>query len=80
MSTIQEEWVRYRDTIYPEGISGTQNRETHQAFFSGALIAMTLTMQLADLPEDKAVIALKKLKEEVHSVGQSIGDAMKARN
>lgn len=78
--TLQEEWKIYRDLVYPKGISGTQNRETHQAFFAGAFV-MTKAMEAAsELPEQEGAVALGKLIAEAKEFIESIKLAMEARN
>jgi hypothetical protein len=56
--TLQEEWRQYRDAVYPKGTHAVQNRETHQAFFAGALVAFALAQKCAELPEPEASAAL----------------------
>ena len=80
IKTIQEEWREYRDTIYPQGISGIQNRECHQAFFAGAFATTNLLKALAELPDDQAVAGLDKLKREILEFHMAVVGAMKARN
>lgn len=79
-NTINNEWKKYRDAVYPEGISGTQSRECHQAFFAGALTMYSLMSEASALPEDEAVKQCGRLHLEVLATSQGIADVMKARN
>lgn len=80
MKTLQEEWQEYRDKIYPDGISGTQNRECHQAFFSGAFVFATALNEIAALPDGEAEKRLAKLVSEATEVVGSIAQSLKSRN
>lgn len=80
MKTLQDQWKQYRDSVYPQGITGIQNRECHQAFFAGALIALGLMTELSALPEDTAVVELEKLMREGRETCGGIASAMKDRN
>lgn len=70
MRTMQDQWKQYRDACYPQGIEGTQNRECHQAFFAGALIAFETMKAIASgiKDEDEAAKAVGKLADEVAQV------------
>lgn len=37
---LQDFWREYRNAIYPKDIPAEQNRECHQAFMAGALVAL----------------------------------------
>lgn len=80
ITTLQEEWRKYRDAIYPDGISGVQNRETHQAFFAGAFIMGKAMMLASVMPEAQAVAFLDSLVNESETFMASIKSAMEARN
>jgi hypothetical protein len=80
IATMQEEWRNYRDAVYPKGIDGVQNRETHQAFFAGAFSAITAMNKLSELPEDQAMAALAKLQREVIEICEARMNTLKARN
>jgi len=80
IESLQAEWKKYRDAIYPKDTSSIQNRETHQAFFAGAFI-MTKAMEIAAaLPEDDAIKFLVPLIGEAEQVCQNIKAIMEARN
>ena len=80
IQSLNEEWRKYRDAIYPEGISGTQNRETHQAFFAGAFI-MSQAMEIAaTLPDAEAVKFIGRLMDESQQVCGGIAAMMRDRN
>jgi hypothetical protein len=69
MSSLQEQWKDYRDACYPQGLEGTQNRETHQAFFAGALVALKLVIEDShELPPEEAQRAIAKVIEEAKGV------------
>jgi hypothetical protein len=82
MNTMQEAWRDYRDRCYPKGIEGIQNRECHQAFFSGALVAIEAMMDISNNTTDdsKAVKAVDRLLSEVLSVCQARANTLKDRN
>lgn len=69
MKTLQDHWREYRDKVYPEGISAIQNRECHQAFFAGAMVALVTADKAAStLTEDEAVKTLQSMAKEVMEV------------
>ena len=69
--TLQDKWREYRDACYPDGISGIQNREIHQAFFAGALIAFTTTDNNSKgLSDEEGAVQLGKLVREALEVCQ----------
>ena len=68
MKTLQELWKEYRDRVYPDGISATQNQECHQAFFSGALVAIVEITLVTELPEDQAVACIHQLFQEAEEI------------
>jgi hypothetical protein len=78
--SLREEWKKYRDTIYPEGISGVQNRETHQAFYAGAFIICMAMLEASQLPDDDAVKLLESLIKEAEETMKKIHSNMKGRN
>ena len=51
MITLQDEWKKYRDLVYPDGMSADQNRQIHQAFFAGAFVALALARAQDNGPE-----------------------------
>lgn len=80
MTTMTDEWRAYRDACYPQGMSATQNQECHQAFFAGALCAMTAMVKASKLPEDEAVKASAALWREVQEFTRHQSARMRARN
>lgn len=79
--SMQEEWRKYRDAIYAEGLPARQNIELHQAFFCGALAAInTINEAGKRLSEDEATDRLAKLIREVMEVCAARADTLKARN
>ena len=38
--TLADEWKIYRDRLWPKGMPAAQNKELHQAFYAGALVAL----------------------------------------
>jgi hypothetical protein len=64
--TLQELWKQYRDHVSPREIPADQNRETHQAFMSGAFAALTEWVRIAREVEDveEAARRLGKLLQE----------------
>jgi hypothetical protein len=75
--TIQEQWRKYRDQCYPEGISGVQNAECHQAFFAGASIALGFMDDISKLPTGEAVKQLHALCMEAAEVLEARANAIK---
>lgn len=71
--TLQDEWKNYRDSVLPKNCSATQNKETHQAFFAGALVLFLLmkktTTDIADEAECERVLA--RLEREVNEVNNA---------
>lgn len=65
MSIILNEWKNYRDAVYPNGISGIQNKECHQAFIAGALSVTKQIVEAVNLPEDHAVRRMKEIECEL---------------
>jgi len=65
ITTIADEWRRYRDIMYPQGVSAAQNKECHQAFMAGALQAFCLVQLISNLPEPEAFTELDKVQTEL---------------
>lgn len=80
MKTLQQEWLKYKESCYPEGITETQNRECHQAFFSGALTAMNLVVEASALPMNEAWKEIRRLADEATDACMSKVQANEARN
>lgn len=78
--TLQEHWREYRDMIYPKALPALQNRETHQAFFAGALVCLGELQLLAGLPDAEALKVITALCSEAEQVCAGHGMAIKARN
>ena len=79
--TLQEEWRKYRDAVYPQGTSAVQNRETHQAFFAGALVVFELMRKCSELPDDdEAMAAMATVKREVFEVNKARAWMAEGRN
>lgn len=79
--TMQTAWQGYRDAIYPQGVSPIQNREVHQAFFAGAMIAFTAMHEATAHPnEAEAGVYLDKLSKEVDEVCQHKVKCARDRN
>lgn len=79
-ATLQDDWRNYRDKVYPKGIPAVQNKETHQAFFAGALCYSQQIDAIANLPDDQIAAALEKLKREVWEVNSNRAHLAQARN
>lgn len=80
MKSFQDQWREYRDRVYPEGLSAIQNRECHQAFFAGALVALYNCMALADLKDDMAEKKLCSILGEVEAVCKARAQTLQDRN
>ena len=79
--TLQDEWRKYRDAVYPRGTSAVQNRETHQAFFAGALVALVLANKCSEHPDERlCVAAFDKLMREAKEVNAARAHQAEARN
>ena len=71
MTTLQDEWREYRDKVYPNGTNAIQNKECHQAFFAGAMMAfkaMNLAAESNNEAEADAVKMLESLEAEAFQV------------
>lgn len=66
MSTIEQEWRKYRKLVIPKQASLTQKAETKQAFFAGAISILEIVYKLgdSDLTEDEACAKLDMLIKE----------------
>lgn len=81
MTTLNEKWKEYRDTCYPKGCHPVQNKECHQAFFCGALLAMELMIERSKkLPEEQAEKDVEALMTEAMQTCKSSVDLIKERN
>lgn len=59
-------WKRYRESCYGTAvISETQERETRQAFYAGALNGFTVVSEIASLPEEQAVTLTEIFYQEM---------------
>lgn len=68
MKTLEEHWITYKTACYPNGIPSHQERECHQAFFSGALIALNdIVASCSELSEEQAYNTILKLIEEAEA-------------
>lgn len=79
-TTMQQEWEAYRNQVYPQGISGIQHVETHQAFYAGANVMMSVMLDVAPLPEDLALQTIGRLQNEIIEAAQTRVATVKARN
>lgn len=80
VKSMTDEWRSYRDACYPQGMSAIQNQECHQAFFAGALCAMTAMVVASKLPEGQDVKASAALWTEVQEFNRHQAARMRARN
>jgi len=79
--TLQDEWQKYKQACYPQGITANQNRECHQAFFAGALVALQSVKTIANaLPEGHAAAAVGALMMEAELVTGAHVANLKKRN
>lgn len=76
---MQVEWRKYRDACYPDGIGAQQNKECHQAFFSGALVIAKHILEIAvnEKTDEAAETKVRKLFTEVSS---TIAEIVKTQN
>jgi hypothetical protein len=65
MKTLKEKWEEYKKMVYSEEIPSYQNRECSMAFMAGAAGMFGLMYKASELPEDKAVIEVEKLRREM---------------
>lgn len=68
MNVMQEEWKKYRDMVYPKGMTAEQNKQLHGAFFAGALSYMMSQRVATNEPEEAAFKRLAALEREVFEV------------
>lgn len=80
MTTLHEQWIKYRDTLYPNGIPALQEKETHQAFVAGALCVKLTITELAQMPSAQAQAALQKFYREIDEHIRCIVQLTKSRN
>lgn len=77
--TLEEEWKRYMDTLYPEGVSDLQERECKQAFFAGAINYNCMLDKIADnMGEEEGAPLFQKLQEEMRAYCQSRAEYFKS--
>lgn len=80
MPTLHEQWIKYRDTVYPNGVHAIQEKETHQAFVAGALCVKSTITELAQMPSAQAQVALQKFYREIDEQIQQLLQLTKSRN
>ena len=81
MKTLQDDWKIYRDACYPKGCSAIQNKECHQAFFAGALMALNASVALSvGTDEEQAAKAFGLLIKEAEQVLMDRGSQLKRKN
>lgn len=76
---MQDAWRGYRDACYPDGASAIQNRETHQAFMAGALVAYLAIAECATKPDAEARAFIDARMQELIAFDNARRAAMKGR-
>lgn len=79
MSTLSDEWKKYRDAMYPQGTTPNQNQQLHMAFMAGALVAVELVSRPQD-SDEKSIRAAMEIAKEVEQLSEFPEAAKKARN
>lgn len=68
---ITDAWASYMERVMTENPAEYQVQECRRAFYAGAEAAMSASMKIAGLPEDKAENALVEMEGELlHFVEQ----------
>lgn len=81
MKTMQDECRDYLDSVFPDGMSGVQNKELHQAFFAGALSYTLLVLKASNnMSEDDAMKYLDKLGSEIMKISLARAQLARDRN
>lgn len=63
---FQQTWLDYRKACYGDApLPESQERETRQAFFSGALVAFATVSEISALPEQVAVAVMDGFYKEL---------------
>lgn len=67
LATVKLWWANYRRHCYGDGpLNPVQEKETRQAYYSGMLDLLGLTVTMADqLPEDEAEAELNRIRKEI---------------
>jgi hypothetical protein len=73
MKTIQSEWQRYAEGIYPDGMTRNQEEQVRDAFIAGAGTTFKLiSCDIQELPEMEAMAALTNLATEIEALAAEI--------
>jgi hypothetical protein len=77
---LHQAWECYRDAVYPDGVSGIQERELRQAFFAGVLVVTSSLTEAcqhgcADLPA-----MIERMQDDAVRIGQQILTQINSRN
>ena len=72
--TVSERWRKYKQTVYPQGVSGIQAEETRQAFFAGASTAMQMLGELA-----RSNLAGKEREDAAAELGAEVDAILRTR-
>ena len=77
---LEREWIGYVTTVFPGGVGAVQLSEMRTTFIAGALVALQIAEQISHLPEEQALRALAKFRQEVLALARERIDQAKARN
>jgi hypothetical protein len=82
ITTLEAQWLKYRNQTYPEGISEIQNKECRKAFFAGAFSFYSSQMELtaSNFSDSESEAELKKLVAEMTAVFLSVVYQKQQRN
>jgi hypothetical protein len=81
VKTIKERWERYSKACYPEGMQPFQEAQLHQAWFACAFEMLAcVTAEVAALPDDDAVQALKVLQNEAEQTCRARAHGVQGHN
>jgi hypothetical protein len=84
MTTLESQWLQYRDACYPPKngkLELQQEIETRQAFFAGCLVVLKFAVESSqNLPEEQAFNQIVALINESQTVCSQRVYEMKGRN
>lgn len=79
--TLEQQWLKYRNACYPNGIPSLQESEIRQAFFAASMVVLCDVFESVNkLTEDEAVKHLENLMDEAETVCSQRCHQLRSRN
>ena len=76
MKNIYNEWVKYKETCYPNGMTRQQELECYQAFIASSLATLKLALTIVNNDKDLSELVNESIElcRKHHEASQTIQD------